>query len=424
MPMDLRRPSSAEAGVKLPYRQNFPIPAVIDPPKTCLQIEIPDHPDWKAVISGLLFEMSYWFNWERTGDTSGAQCAAVWKQVYNSIDWSDMSCCCEEQAIIVRINATTGNVEQSSDGGTTWQPQPGGLPSLIVQPVPPVTSGVAATKCDAATNVSGQVNAWIDQVSNDFTTAVSLLEFGVAVLEAILIAVVTILSLGTLTAAEALILPTIAAALYAAWGAGKTVFDAYWTTDIKDKILCAAFCTISDDGSFTDAQFSEFWNKINDDLPPSPPKMLFMGFLSSVGAPGLNAMAATGSSADADCEDCICVPCSPSGWVWPAGMDEGADVVRTDTYYEADATPAFGFYYWRFWSPVDECCNIEVSGDFDPATTAFCAKVPCANADGSNYYATEAQPPWVNDALAAPHGDMVAIQIRASYAFRARATFV
>lgn len=290
----------------MPYRPNFPIPAVIDPPKQCIQIMIPNHPEWKAVIAGLLFELSYWFNWERTGDTSGAQCAAVWKEVFNSIDWSDMSCCCDAPAITVRINATTGNVEQSSDGGATWQPQPGGLPSLIVQPVPPVTSGVSATKCDAATNVTGQVDVWIDQVSNDFTTAISLLEFGVAVLEAILIAVVTILSAGVLTAAEALVLPTIAAALFAAWGAGKTVFDAYWTTDVKDAILCAVVCHIGDDGSFTDAQFSATWTDINDQLPPSPAKMLFMGFLSSVGAPGLNAMAATGTAADADCGDCEC----------------------------------------------------------------------------------------------------------------------
>lgn len=407
----------------MPYRQNFPIPAVINPPKTCLQIEIPDHPDWKAVVSGLLFELTYWFNWERTGDTSGAQCAAVWKEVYNSIDWSNMSCCCDEPARIYRVNPTTGNVQQSTDGGTSWSDAAGGLRNVIVQPVPPVTSGVAATKCDAATNVSGQVQVWIDQVSNDFTTAVSLLEFSVAVLEAILIAVVTILSAGTLTAVEALVLPTIAAALYAAWGAGKAVFDAYWTTDIKDQILCAAYCNIGDDGSFSESQFSAFWNKVNADLPASPAKMLFMGFLSSVGAPGLNAMAATGASADADCSDCLCVPCSPDNWEWPVGsVAEGGDVVRTDTSYEADATSAFGNYYWRFWSATGECCDITVSGDFDPATTAFCAKVTCENWT-PDVYDSEATPPWTNDALFPPSGVMTAIQIRASYPFRAKATF-
>jgi len=344
----------------VPYRQNFPIPAVIDPPKQCLQIMIPNHPDWKAVLSGLLFELSYWFNWERTGDTSGAQCAAVWKEVYNSIDWSDMSCCCEPPAIIVRINATTGNVEQSSDGGTTWTPQPGGLPSLIVQPVPPVTSGVAGTKCDAATNVRVQVEEWVSHVSDDFTTAVSLLEFGVAVLEAILIAVVTILSAGTLTAVEALVLPTIAAALFAAWGAGKTVFDDYWTTENFDIVLCAVFCFIGDDGSFTDAQFSGAWTQINANLPPSPAKMLFMGFLSSVGVAGLNAMAATGTSADADCSDCIeCLECVELWSVFGAAHGTITDV--TPEYVEVLASDGGnGNFYVILKTPnADACCMVD-----------------------------------------------------------------
>lgn len=313
----------------MPYRQNFPIPAVIDPPRCCLVIEIPDHPDWKKVISGLLFELSYWFNWERTGDTSGAQCAAVWKTVYNSIDWNLMACgnggnCCTPPAITIRISPTTGLPEQSTDGGVTWTPAAGGLQSVIVEPIPPVTSGVAGTKCDAATNLAGQVDVWIAQVETDFDTAVSLLEFAVGVLEAILLAVVTILSLGTLTAIEAAVLPLLGAALFAVWGAGKAAFSAYWTTDIKDQILCAAYCNIGDDGSFTDISFSTFWNQLNTDLPVGPAKMLFMGFLSSVGRQGVNAMAATGMSADADCADCDCGdPCAIDNWTagwWNAGV--------------------------------------------------------------------------------------------------------
>jgi hypothetical protein len=412
----------------MPYRQNFPIPAVIDPPKTCLCIEIPDHPDWKRVIAGLLFELSYWFNWERTGDMSGAECAAVWKRVYNSIDWSGMSCCnggscCTPPAITIRVNPTTGLVEQSTDNGANWSPVAGGFQSVIVEPVPPVTSGVSATKCDAATNVAGQVDVWIDQVSNDFTTAVSLLEFGLAVCEAILIAVVTVLSLGTLTAIEAAVLPTLGAALFAAWGAGKTVFDDYWTTDIKDDILCAAYCNIGDDGSFSESQFSAFWNEVNAKLPASPAKMLFMGFLSSIGKQGLNAMAATGASADSDCGDCDCIPCSADDWSWNTDVTpEGDDVVRTSTTYEADAYHAGPFYYWVFWSPTFDCCDITVTGDFDPVTTAFCGKVTCENA-GPDVYAVESDPPWTNDALFPPHGLMSAIKVRAAYPFRAKATF-
>jgi len=365
----------------MPYRQNFPIPAVINPPRCCLTIEIPDHPDWKAVISGLLMQPAYWFNWERTGDTSGAQCAAVWKDVYNSIDWNLMACngggnCCVPPAITIHINPTTGLPEQSSDGGTTWTPAAGGLQSVIVEPVPAVDSGVAATKCDAATNLAGQVDVWIAQVETDFDTAITLLEFAVGVLEAILAAVVTILSLGTLTAVEAAVLPLLGAALFAVWGAGKAAFSSYWNVGVKDDILCAAYCTIGDNGAFTDGQFTEFWQRCNNQLPVGPAKMLFLGFLSSVGRQGVNAMAATGMSADADCDDCDCeTDCETDNWdiLTYSGVPIGSILARGSNWLivEGSSHPDFGTpWNVMIQTPDNNLCCIPISvewltGDHD-----------------------------------------------------------
>jgi hypothetical protein len=307
------------------FGDGIPIPDVIDPPESMeMTLCIPKNRDHMSAFFGALYQLTIWNSWQRDDTEHGKELAAVWWRYYLSwnrtmsdIDCEDgMSTCCTEPAIIKRVNPTTGIIEQSTDGGATWKPAAGGIPSVIVQPVPPVTSGVAATKCDAATNVAGQVDVWIDQVSNDFVTATTLVEFGTAVLIAILAAVFAALSLGALTPIEALVLPTIGAGLAAAWGAGKAVFDAYWSTDIKDAILCAAYCNIGADGSYTDAQFSAFWQKCNNDLPASPAKMLFMGFLSSVGKEGLNAMAASGMSADADCSDCDCADCSERLY-WP-----------------------------------------------------------------------------------------------------------
>lgn len=285
----------------------YVLPQIVDPPRKCVKIWIPDEVYHRGAFWGAIFELTQAFNWQQNPPSKAREVADLWFDIWSEATReNDVNGCCGDVAVEIRINPETGVVEQSSNGGVTWLPQPNGIPSVIVQPVPPVTSGVADTKCDAATNVSEQVNVWIAQVSNDFTTATSLLEFATAVLVAILAAVLVVLSAGALTPLEALVLPTIGAALAAAWGAGKAVFDAYWTTDVLDAILCAAVCNIGDDGSFSDAQFSAFWNEINTNLPPSPAKMLFMGFLSSVGKAGLNAMAASGTSADADCGDCEC----------------------------------------------------------------------------------------------------------------------
>ena len=297
-------------------REGWELPDVIDPPESMrVMICIPKNVTHMKAFWGALYELTFWDNWQPDPEHKGTLVARVWYRYFLSWQRSmseleecegDMSQCCVPPAITVRIDPETGVIVQSTDGGNTWTPQPNGLPSVIVQPIPPVTSGVAATKCDAATNVAGQVDVWIDQVSNDFTTATTLLEFGQAVILAIVGAVLVVITGGGLAPLEALILAALGAALAAAWGAGKAVFDAYWTTDVKDAILCAAYCNIGEDGSYTDAQFSAFWNNVNSDLPPSPAKMLFMGFLSSVGKAGLNAMAASGMSADADCSDCSC----------------------------------------------------------------------------------------------------------------------
>ncbi len=212
--------------------------------------------------------------------------------------------CCLELYIIQRVNVTTGLLEISINNGVSWQPAPGSLPTMIVQPVPPVTSGVSATKCDAATNAMQHIDDWITHVGTDFDTATTLVEFAALVVLAIVNAVLLILSEGALTAAELQIIGVISAALAAVWAGGKTLFVDYWSSDNKDKILCALFCTIGSDGSFTDGQFSEFWNKASADLPGGLAKSLFLGFMSSIGSQGLSTMAATGASADADCSGC------------------------------------------------------------------------------------------------------------------------
>jgi hypothetical protein len=374
------------------FGDGIPIPDVIDPPESMqMTLCIPKNRDHMSAFFGALYQLTVWNSWQQDGTQHGKELAAVWWRYY--LSWnrvmSDIDCedgnmdCCTEPAIIRRVNPTTGNVEQSTDGGATWKPAAGGMQSVIVSPVPPVTSGVAATKCDAATNVAGQVDVWIDQVSNDFATATSLVEFGTAVLIAIAAAVFAVLSLGALTPLEALVLPTIGAALAAAWGAGKAVFDAYWTTDVKDNILCAAYCNIGADGSFTDAQFSSFWNEINAKLPASPAKMLFMGFLSSVGLSGLNSMAASGMAADADCGDCDCGECNVDNWSMTiySGYSVG-DLVGKGTNYIDVRTKALADFGGGYFAQVqtnraDRCCmfdgyEIISGGDLSGQSGLYC----------------------------------------------------
>lgn len=345
----------------------FITPPSIPPDTFVRRLCIPNSPEWVGTVTGALMDLIYSSEWVQTNGITTEAAANRAREMLDAylqsgeVGECDSMACCQTAPMRYRINPDTGKFEQSNNGGATWGAAGGGVQSVIVEPIPPVTSGIAATKCDAASNVKEQVQVWIDQVSNDFTTATTLLEFGIAVLEAILAAVVVVLTTVALGPLEALVLPTIGAALFAAWGAGKAVFDAYWTTENKDKVFCAAYCHIGDDGSFSDAQFSGFWNEVNEKLPPSPAKMLFMGFLSSVGKEGLNAMAATGVSADSDCSDCDCVQNCLDDFQIAVfeGNNVGTIVSRTESYIDlrCEDVPGFGGAKFAIMTtPNDSAC--------------------------------------------------------------------
>lgn len=407
--------------------KGIPIPDVIDPPESMsVTLCVPKNRDHLAAFFGALYSLTEWNSWQQNGTTDGKELAAVWWRYF--LSWNrnmtDIECedgmgkCCVDPQIIKRINPTTGQVEQSSDGGSTWTPASDGWPTVIVQPVPPVASGVAATKCDAATNVSGQVQVWIDHVVNDFDTATTLLEFGLALVAAIAAAVLAVLTDGLTIPLIAPTMAALGAALAAVWALGKTAFQDYWTTENKDAIFCAAVCNIGDDGSFTDAQFSAFWNKCNAELPPSPAKMLFIGFLSSVGAPGLNAMAASGSSADGDCSECNCDGDCGQDWIPYAGfganMTTGEDGVGK--YIQGDGELHSGVYYLIIHSlgGANDCCDLQQNRDGDGGAAVGVSMLynPCGTIDDGTHFVNFTTPVSCN-----------AVQIQGSAPFTSRIYF-
>ncbi len=269
-----------------------------------------------------------------------------------------MSVCCTDAYVTQRINPTTGMVEISTDNGATYQPAPNSLPTMIVEPVPPVTSGVAGAKCDAVQNVMTQIEAWITHVTNDFDTATDIFAFGVGVVSAIADAVLLILSEGALTTIEGGILAAIAAAVAAVYAGGKTLFSNYWTDDVKKTIKCDLYDAIGDDGSFTDATFSAYWNQVNLDLPGAVAKMLFMGFMSSTGRQGLNAMAASGRSSGSTCSECTDL-CALDNW--HTGL--GTETSRTDTTItmNSEFVSGSGSYAQITTDDPSLCCKVEAS---------------------------------------------------------------
>jgi len=351
----------------MPAEKLIPPPEHPDePPFVCVQINA----IWIPYIIGLLWPARFPEYWAGTLEENRNARRDVQNLIYQlqGLDECGMTDnCCVNLYVIQRVNVTTGAIEISIDNGVTWQPSPDTIRSHILEPIPPVISGVASDKCQAATNCNEIIHAWIDHVVQAFDVSVVVLEITAQILGAICAAVLAFFLQPELTPAEIALFEGLAGALSAVIEGGKAAFENYWTTDIKDKMFCDLYCTIGDDGSWSEAQFNACYKRLNNTLPNSPAKQLFLGFMSSVGKQGWNNMAAQGSIGSGDCADCDCSDvCKITLWHLLDSASGTVDALtRTSTFVEITASLRADGKYWVIFisNTADNCCEFGVAVD-------------------------------------------------------------
>lgn len=276
----------------MPDRPPFPIPEVIDPPKMCLQLCIPNDQTWKRVINGLLSELGQWYNWQRDEARSGKQLAQVWRQIYNDIDWSEMSCCCPETAPL-QYRWTEDGHYQSSPDGVTWTDAPTSDPRYSVPLAPPVYGSGDALKCqyaDGVVNVMKTQFVEAIEVGDDLQTIIGII---IGVLSAIL---------GTVAAP--LVYQIMAVVAGAILGATIEAFQDAFTTEVWDRLRCNIRDNMASDGSFSQANVDAIYSRINSDETGIAALTLKQA-VAAFGTQGMTNAARTGNGAvDADCEAC------------------------------------------------------------------------------------------------------------------------
>ena len=361
-----------------------------EPPFVCIQI----NQSWIPYIIGLLRPAKFPEYWAGTLDEN----RNARRDVQNLIDQfqemgecGDMTICCEDQIYILRINPETGRMERSPDGGTTWIPDPTD-PVHIIRPNPPIVrSTVDATKCDASTNALEHIEDIITLQSENIGTAVTVFELASAVALLLLEIFIIVLTGGTGGIPGIAIITAIWAAASAALTEGKTAFDDYWTNERKDAILCALYCNISDNGTFTEAQYEAFKHKVRLDCPPSPALDFAMTAINAGGVQGMNQMASYGTASNADCAACDCVTeCDINAWsIWNGTENYGAIVQVTSTYIVCDmflAPETVGEYFLRMKTPSNNtCCAITkveaLTGEINISQYTKCENDPGAILD-------------------------------------------
>jgi len=353
----------------MPNLPNFEIPAVINPEKTrCIQIEIPDDETWVRNFVGILSMPMFWFNWQRTGDTSGKQCADVWFALFQQIDWSNMSCCPD---ILYQINPD-GTISISTDGGATYHPAGNSDPRKTAPQLPPLGgSSGDSKKCSAANNVVRQIKDVQAGNSNNIGTVSTIAEMA---LLAAGLAVLVFFTAGIATYLVGLFFELAGALLTTT----KTAYDAEFDSDVWNDLLCELFCNIGDDGIFTQTNFSDI-SAWSDDHYSGNVALTITSTLIAWQLEGLNNAARIATSDNLSCAGCSCAGCNIDLWDYFDG-DSGTTVSKDTTTWEIAANiRGDGQYYIIICAPTSvDCCTWVWSPEntWDQYSVALCGEDP------------------------------------------------
>lgn len=286
----------------MPDQPNFPIPADLTPDTFCLCLQIPNDPTWISNFVGLLAQPTYWFNWQRDSARSGKVLAQYWTKLFDDIDWSTMSCCCDQPPAIFRYN-DDGVYQMSTDGGTTWvdAPQFDYRNTSIIFP-PPSALGIDTTKCQNADSAVFVINTEIVQALNETFAAAQIL----ALIAAVLLAV---LSAGSLLAFTPLITAIGAAIL----DVGVAATQAAFTTAVLDRLRCRIFNNMDSDTSIDSAGLAAILASTNSQETGIVQTVLY-GIINAAGVDGItNMIRSNKGDPDADCSACTST-CSVDLW--------------------------------------------------------------------------------------------------------------
>jgi hypothetical protein len=338
-----------------------------EPPFVCIQV----NENWLPALYAMIYPFRYPERWLGTLDENKqarADVLAILNQIMLSADCGEiMAECCTIPVTVQRLDPVTGQLQQSTDDGVTWQKSNNAPETHFIQLAPPVTTGVSATKCDAASNGLQHVEDWVSGVHTTFDNVGNVVEFIAAVILIVAGLLVFYLTGGVIAAAEVESLQGLVAFLRKVWDAGQSQWDSYWSSEEYDKILCALYCFIGEDGSFTDAGYMAALARMAATLPASAQKLLFMAWLQQIGRAGLNQLCAYGNSADADCASCDCA--CPTEWFiqegfgenYVQGDDEIGHYVQCDAVYDG---PRVGSYAAALvTSDKFQCCKLQVVTD-------------------------------------------------------------
>jgi len=354
----------------MPNLPNFEIPAELTPDTFCLCLQIPNDPTWIHNFVGLLAQPTYWFNWQRDEDKSGKILAQYWTQLFDEIDWSVMSCCCEPP--LIQINSD-GSVSVSTDGGSTYHTDNNQDPRYTLPQSPPL-SGTDGDdkKCKAANNIVRQMK---DIQAGNAAAIGSYSTLAAMAAQIVALAVLVFFDPALIPFLVGLFFE-LAAALLATTADS---YNALFTDDDWGWILCEVYCKMTPAGQIPASEFVNIQADFDSHFSGNA-ALTFSAILNAWQLPGINQAAKMPTTDNLDCSSCC--PACVTGWengytfegtFFTLGtiVDSGADFITVQSFDRGDgrqevpiSQPFTGYH----------CCS--VAWEF-VGTTYTIAKLGC-----------------------------------------------
>lgn len=322
----------------------YKLPAQLtDHEKECIQLWIPKNLEYRAAFFGAITTLTKWFNWERTGDRSGAIASGYWKEILKDVQFGN----CEGDTMPTEFRFTEAcGLEYSN--GSTWTPVPGwgefaatcftGPPGADGEQGPPGQdcdcSGagngsevpepepeVFGKTCDIASYIANQIRSDYLEITADYI--LNVVDQGQNSLEWMNDAI------NRFSIEHALV------AVFVSWvnmidaQANTTFYDFVNTSEFLDAFRCTLYCAMDGDPSITPSTIATWKESMETDYPGSGTSAI-LRYMETINLGDYRLYAYLGSqTTGADCTQCDC--CEGNTWVWNDPRKED------DRYYSPDS---------------------------------------------------------------------------------------
>lgn len=289
-------------------KNGYTLPLVVDPPETlCVCVPVPDDQFHRAAFLGQLYALGRAFTWGNDAEHTALTAAEVWFNIFinvrDQMALQPRHCGCPDGDKIYRIDES-GNLESSTDGGATWELDPGDDPRLNAPLFPPLPGADGDEKrCLAANHATAQIKQSCDQLIAD-AALWSAITYLIAAIQAILVFLSIFATGGVLT-------PLVVTAAGALLSFGQAAFASAMTEEVYETLHCIIYCAMSDAGVVDEAGWQVIKSEITLQLTGIAATHLY-NVVNIMGANGLtNAGRTEGIPMDLPCDDCNC-----DGWCY------------------------------------------------------------------------------------------------------------